>query len=1035
MQPSVAGGGPAQPALLAPPVADSRRRDVATTRDELYAALEGMGGPQAVRLLESLLHRSDRTGPDAVRISFAQGQNGVLDVSVGNRSFSVPRTHQPVEPTTEDLIAGSAPRPSMDRWSEESKLTPIISPEYFARFVQHLINRLLPEAKKRAAEEEIKRKKAEEEKASADERKKAQDAKKKEEEDVKKAEEDRQNAEAAQRRVEEAEAAAGIALPESRLSPIPPVVSDADVVADTSGDVEMVDVPALSAPAGAPVEVEPAAETLARTMVQIRGQEIDITDLGIDLEFLQALPEDMQADVIEQRMREVNPRGRTAQNDAPINDDAISPEFLNALPPDIRREVLAQQAAERQGGDRQARGPSTIPMPFGLNGLPNVSGFLASLDEELRDVIGTTGPSVRKPKRDMEPKPSANRESIQLLEKPGIASLARLLFFQDSFKKERLFRVLANLCENSTSRSDLLNLLLSVLQDGSGDLPNVDRSFQQMSIKNLTTPKSTPKAKVAESPAPFAATNLFTHLRTDNIPTFIAQRCLEALTHILSTNSQAVNFFLTEHEQGVGLRKVPKKGKGKEKVLPQIKFPIVILLGLLDRSSLLTAPGIMESLTALLATVTRPLSTLKADLAKAEAAQASAAKGDTAKSTTESAAPAVEGQAGQDGNKKADKKDVKTQNAAKPEAPPTPRFPQIPNAILKLVVNCLTTGECSSRTFSQALIVLQNLCCIPEAQKTILQELQERSQRLGQEIQVELHNLTAALTDPGFETGNPALTVFSSPSSNQAQLLRLLKTIEYLHLNKVDSDPPGDVMTESEQAVATIYQSFDFAPLWADLQRCLTQVEERQDTKQISLVILPLVESLMVICKYQRRPSREVRSPSVPPASAVDTGDLFLSFTTHHRKVLNEIVRNNPALLSGSFSLLIHNPKVLEFDNKRQWFFQKLKRKKDQPVPSGTLSLNVRRQYVFQDSFDALRHKSGAEIKYGKIGVKFIHEDGIDAGGVTREWYSVLAQQIFDPNFGQSCLLIHEDCADNVALFEPCAADKQTYQPNKFSSL
>ncbi|NXD32455.1 TOM1 ligase, partial [Spelaeornis formosus] len=33
---------------------------------------------------------------------------------------------------------------------------------------------------------------------------------------------------------------------------------------------------------------------------------------------------------------------------------------------------------------------------------------------------------------------------------------------------------------------------------------------------------------------------------------------------------------------------------------------------------------------------------------------------------------------------------------------------------------------------------------------------------------------------------------------------------------------------------------------------------------------------------------------------------------------------------------------------------------------------------------------------------------------------SVLAQQIFDPNF---------------ALFEPCAADKQTYQPNKASGV
>jgi E3 ubiquitin-protein ligase HUWE1 len=95
---------------------------------------------------------------------------------------------------------------------------------------------------------------------------------------------------------------------------------------------------------------------------------------------------------------------------------------------------------------------------------------------------------------------------------------------------------------------------------------------------------------------------------------------------------------------------------------------------------------------------------------------------------------------------------------------------------------------------------------------------------------------------------------------------------------------------------------------------------------------------------------------------------------------------------------------VLEFDNKRNWFLQKLKRKRDQPAHAPVLSLNIRRQYVFEDSFRAIERRTGNEVKYGKLSVKFHTEDGIDAGGVTREWYSVLAQQIFDPNFGESLL-------------------------------
>ncbi len=39
---------------------------------------------------------------------------------------------------------------------------------------------------------------------------------------------------------------------------------------------------------------------------------------------------------------------------------------------------------------------------------------------------------------------------------------------------------------------------------------------------------------------------------------------------------------------------------------------------------------------------------------------------------------------------------------------------------------------------------------------------------------------------------------------------------------------------------------------------------------------------------------------------------------------------------------------------------------------------------------------------------------------VSREWFQVLARQMFNPNY---------------ALFEPCAADRQTYQPNKASKI
>jgi E3 ubiquitin-protein ligase HUWE1 len=84
----------------------------------------------------------------------------------------------------------------------------------------------------------------------------------------------------------------------------------------------------------------------------------------------------------------------------------------------------------------------------------------------------------------------------------------------------------------------------------------------------------------------------------------------------------------------------------------------------------------------------------------------------------------------------------------------------------------------------------------------------------------------------------------------------------------------------------------------------------------------------------------------------------------------------------------VHNPKVLEFDNKRNFFNQQL-HKKPPDTRYGTINVNIRRQYIFQDSYYQLQHRSGAELKYGKLSVHFSDEEGADYGGVTREWYQV----------------------------------------------
>ncbi|KAI9475724.1 MAG: hypothetical protein EXX96DRAFT_596137 [Benjaminiella poitrasii] len=132
------------------------------------------------------------------------------------------------------------------------------------------------------------------------------------------------------------------------------------------------------------------------------------------------------------------------------------------------------------------------------------------------------------------------------------------------------------------------------------------------------------------------------------------------------------------------------------------------------------------------------------------------------------------------------------------------------------------------------------------------------------------------------------------------------------------------------------------------------------------------------------------------------------------------MVRNNPSLMNGSFSILVHNPKILEFDNKRNYFIQKLRKRDKSRDFTPALRLVVRREHVFQDTYEQFHRHSGEYIRNSKIVVQFVNERGLDAGGLSREWFSILARHMFDPNY---------------ALFVTSAADRLTYQPNLASGV
>lgn len=142
------------------------------------------------------------------------------------------------------------------------------------------------------------------------------------------------------------------------------------------------------------------------------------------------------------------------------------------------------------------------------------------------------------------------------------------------------------------------------------------------------------------------------------------------------------------------------------------------------------------------------------------------------------------------------------------------------------------------------------------------------------------------------------------------------------------------------------------------------------------------------------------------------------SFLSKHRVPVNALLRANPSLLETSFKMALKHPQTIDFDNKKA-YFRSLIRKRSNSSHASTVRISVRRDHVYNDTFHNLRNKTKDQMK-GRLHVQFNGEEGIDAGGVTREWYTILARQIFDPNY---------------ALFCRSAAKAATYQPDKRSHI
>ena len=992
------------------------------------------------------------------------------------------------------------------RWQEEARLLFGLSyVEKTQRVVNALLSVLVPPAME---EEKARQKKMEEEREREQQEQAKRERMEKEEKDRKQKQQEKEEEEA--RREQAAERA--------RLEAEQVVTSDADVGrqeqeehadeahqtqdAETSGDSmarsnnaeESGQLQTSTGPA-------PATSSAPRTFTTIRGQQLDVTNMSIDFEYLEALPEELREEVIMQQYAEQ--RHQAEEQGQPPSD--INREFLEALPEDIREELLQQEASERRRREQDAARRRAVESGSAPRAEEmDADTFMATLDPELRrsiladqsdEVLSALAPvyaaeardivnrqlhhlggrvamarntGEERSSRDMTTGPKEQRKQVpQMVDRAGVATLMRLMFLQQQGSaSNNLHALLHNVCQHRQTRAEVISLLLSILQDGSADISAVEKSLAQLSLRAKVSSGQKPTNQIKGITANHAAQTSTTEMT----PLMVVQQCLAALSSLIHYDAHVASVFLREMEPSTGAKtKLNRKGKTKENRAS--RFAINALISLLDRKLVTENSMCMESLSSLLATITQPLTwLLTKDKGKAEVevqdsehsgegarhrpndhGSSSTVNRDITMTEPSEPLPLLEAPANPSDTVMADATQSSAPDETAPDVAPvqfpgqgsenakptqehqgneesrSKKFidpPFVPEQNLQLIIGVLAARECSGKTFRDTLSTINALSLIPGAKDTFGQELVHQSQSLSTTISAELNKLLESVSaaSAGNDVQSFATAKFSPAGADQAKLLRVLTALDYLFDlkrvgNNIETGP------QIQAVLSTLYESPTFSSLWAKLGDCLSIVRQKDGMLSVATILLPLIEALMVVCKNtsltQSPASKELAVASPTTDSGLE--GLFFTFTTEHRKILNELVRQNSKLMNGSFSLLAKNPKVLEFDNKRTYFARQIHSKnRESRQPQPPLQLSVRRDQVFLDSFKSLYFKSAEEMKFGKLSIRFHGEEGVDAGGVTREWFQVLARGMFNPNY---------------ALFIPVASDRTTFHPNRLSGV
>ena len=130
------------------------------------------------------------------------------------------------------------------------------------------------------------------------------------------------------------------------------------------------------------------------------------------------------------------------------------------------------------------------------------------------------------------------------------------------------------------------------------------------------------------------------------------------------------------------------------------------------------------------------------------------------------------------------------------------------------------------------------------------------------------------------------------------------------------------------------------------------------------------------------------------PVALRDQAPEFWELFAENRKLINQVIQNEPSLLRGTFKFLLQYPELVDFPVRVAIFHETMRSR----IRGGTLNIQIRRNSILTDSFNKLKFVKIDQLM-APIHVRFLGEEGVDAGGVRRDWFSSLTKEIFNQDY------------------------------------